>query len=265
MPLPNTWRRPSLALKAIEQEFGRPMDSDVSGLTWDERELQKLKFLLDMLSNVDERILFATLSPEQSLDWRRRLAAIQSAVRRWQSHGGGIFEVQGIVVIYRLLKSCPDEIVPLAQARLTFIVDPKLQSSIARDCASLDALVLDEEWKAATVIGGSVVEALLLDALLHGGSAVKANAAETSRVANGERGWSKGPLERWDLWKLIAVARELGLIDSKVANVCDGVRDFRNLIHAGRERAEAPCDKGTALAAAAAVENLLAVFSGSRP
>ncbi|SRR5713101_2682164 len=268
MPTPLTWRRPSLALKAIEQEFGGPLNTNMDSV-WrgGSSELQKTSFLVDVISNVDERVLFATLSPEQGLEWRRCLTAINAAVRVW--HRGSIdltLPVQRFVDVYRLLKLCPDEIVPPAEARLTFLRDAKLRASIARDIHSLEALVLDEEWKSATVIGGSVVEALLLDGLLRGRNKAKAQAAEARHVTARDKGWTKAqPLDRWDLWKLIAVARELGLIDDTVANVCDGVRDFRNLIHAGRERAEAPCDKGTAAAAVAAVENLVAVFSGSRP
>lgn len=265
MSMPITWRRPSLALRAIEKAFGRRLDSDMPS-HWGVGELQKLTYLFEVVSNVDERILFARFSPEEGLDWRRHLATMRAAVRRWESGtNDGVFYVQTFVDLTRLLERCPDEIVPPAQARLTFIFPKKLRWNIARDCASLDALILDEEWKAATVIGGSVVEALLLAALSKRKGA-KAKAAEATHIANKDPGWSKvQPLDKWDLWKLISVANELKLIDAKVAKICDGARDFRNLIHAGRERAEAPCDKGTALAAAAAVENLLAVFSGGRP
>jgi hypothetical protein len=44
----------------------------------------------------------------------------------------------------------------------------------------------------------------------------------------------------------------------------NGARDYRNLIHAGEERARQPCDRGTALTAQAAVEALVQVFSGAR-
>jgi hypothetical protein len=63
---------------------------------------------------------------------------------------------------------------------------------------------------------------------------------------------------------MIVVARDVGLIDDLVAGVCDGARDYRNLIHAGAERARQPCDRGTALTAQAAVEALVQIFSGAQ-
>lgn len=264
MSMPITWKRPSLARTAIEQKFpGHAIDATLHG-AWDSSHLQSVKFLLDMLSNVDDRILFATLSPEQGLDWRRNLAAIQAAVRRWQSGAEAKLPFSHVVEMYGLLGHCPNEIVPKAEPRLTFIADAKFRTSIARDIDSLNAFVKDEEWKAATVIGGSVVEALLLDKLSNPATLVKAQAVEAAHVAAKEKYWRAEALEDWKLWKLIVVAQEVGLIDENVAHVCDGARDFRNLIHPTKERSEAPCDRGTALAAVAAVENLVAVFGGSR-
>jgi hypothetical protein len=263
--LPRTWRRPSLARTGIEK-YAPPHTIDrTSDGSWQSSHLDTVKFLLEVVSNVDEGILFATFSPEQGLKWRRHLAAVQGAVRRWQSGGEGHLPFSYMGELYALLKLCPDEVVPKAARQLPFIGDDKLRESIARDIDSLEALVRDEEWKAATIIGGSVVEALLLDRLLDAGNAASAKAAEAAHVVAKDKGWPRvEDAEDWKLWKLIVVAKELKLISETVANVCDAARDFRNLIHPSKERAEAPCDRGTALAAVAAVENLVLTFNGSR-
>jgi len=264
MPIPSTWARPSVARVHIEGLWKIPLEN-VAG-AWHPMHLAIVAGLLHVLSEVDNRVIYESLSAAEGVLWRQHFSAIASTVRRWESGGEAALDFAHAKALHGLLKKCPDEIVPVAMPRLTFITDPTLRASIARDIDSLDALMKDLEWKAVTVIGGSVVEALLLDWLLHGGNDAKARAEEAKHIAARDKGWKyTQPLDKWDLWKLIAVACDLSLITDTVANVCDGVRDFRNLIHAGRERAEAPCDRGTALAAVAAIENLVAVFSGGRP
>src|SRR5712691_11239088 len=61
-------------------------------------------------------------------------------------------------------------------------------------------------------------------------------------------------LNDWKLFQLVSVARHAGLIEQDTRSQCDLSRDFRNLIHPGVTlRIGQRCDKGTALAAAAAV------------
>ena len=59
----------------------------------------------------------------------------------------------------------------------------------------------------------------------------------------------------WDLHEFVEVASELALIGDQTTKQARLARNFRNLIHPGRslKRGET-CDRGTALAASAAVE-----------
>jgi hypothetical protein len=64
----------------------------------------------------------------------------------------------------------------------------------------------------------------------------------------------QGILERWDLAEYIAVAEALTTIDVDTAQQARLAKNFRNLIHPGRaQRLAQVCDRGTALAALAAV------------
>jgi hypothetical protein len=273
MAWPRSWVKPSRVRAYIESAVGREPPKPPNDLNaWRAEHLGNASALVDSVDGIDQRILAESLTAEQGFEWIQAVSFLRSAVLAWQggqqnqalARAGGL-SAHPVLVIYRLLDHCPDEITPKAEPRLTFIADAKLRTSIARDVDALDALVRDEEWKAATVIGGSVVEALLLDRLLDAAFLPKAKAAEATRIAKKELGWHYAkPLERWDLWQFIIVANEVGLINDTIAHVCDGARDFRNLIHASKERAETPCDRGTALAALAAVENLIATFDGSR-
>lgn len=88
-----------------------------------------------------------------------------------------------ISVIYELLADFPEEVAPRAVARLPFVQDAALRESIGRDVDSMEPLIRSEQWKAATVIGGSAIEAILLDAL--GGREAEARPV---RPAAGARG-----------------------------------------------------------------------------
>jgi hypothetical protein len=97
------------------------------------------------------------------------------------------------------------------------------------------------EWKAATVLGGSLIEALLLWAVARGD--LEARKAAVARAA--ERVPFKQPdpekPESWDLIHYIEVARELGEISESTASEARLAKDFRNLIHPGCS--DRPCDE----------------------
>jgi hypothetical protein len=71
-------------------------------------------------------------------------------------------------ILYRLrslLSKCPDYAPSPGIPGLVFVGDPHLQISLREDISSTHALLRSGEWKACTVMAGSVLEALLLWAL----------------------------------------------------------------------------------------------------
>ncbi len=65
-------------------------------------------------------------------------------------------------------------------------------------------------------------------------------------------------LNRWVLKNYIEVSAELGVIKPKTQVQADLAREYRDLIHPGRvQRLAQTCDRGTALAASAALERIV--------
>jgi hypothetical protein len=65
--------------------------------------------------------------------------------------------------------------------------------------------------------------------------------------------------ESWESVHYVEVAFELGLISQETKTQALLAKDFRNLIHLGREKRKAmKCSRGTARSAAAAVDHVLA-------
>jgi hypothetical protein len=164
-------------------------------------------------------------------------------------------EPSAVGVIRTALASCPDEITPLGSQELTFIKEPDIRSSLLRDLATTRSALLNEEWKPATVIAGSLLEALLLWAIEQKPEAdIQAAISSALLKAKLKKAPPGDPL-RWDLHEYIEVAAELGLIEADSAAQARLAKDFRNLIHPGRAlRVARDCDRGSALAANAAVE-----------
>jgi hypothetical protein len=253
---------PSVALDVVKCFFGGlPTDREIRERRWDHRHLREVAGLLEILSTVDLGVLFEYLTPHEGLQWVQSLGAIRSVVQRWERDEGQIeLRAETVYCCHRLLQKCPDKTIPPAAPRLRFVADAALRRSLARDVDSLEALLQGEQWKAVTVVGGSVVEALLLSRLLDPRHTADAKAHEAAHAE--EQKWSDDePVPDWALPKMIAVAQGIGLIDDEVATVCQTTRHYRNVIQPGRERAATPCDRATAFAAVAAMESLIRTFS----
>jgi hypothetical protein len=64
-------------------------------------------------------------------------------------------------VIRRASAKCPDEYPPSATTELLFINDAALREHIRRDLEAANRALNNAEWKAATVLPGAAIEALL--------------------------------------------------------------------------------------------------------
>jgi len=161
-------------------------------------------------------------------------------------------------VLHDVLLQCPDEIVLASTADLPFITDIRFRESLRLDLSAVNAALTNGEYKAATVLGGALIEALLhwelSEKTVPERQSFIANAvtAKTlSRAPNPDPNW-------WDLHTFIEVAAAGSVISAETATIARLAKDFRNLIHPGRaERLNQRCDRGTALTVAAAIERIV--------
>ncbi len=166
--------------------------------------------------------------------------------------GGKRSQVQ---IIRDALASCPDEVPPRQSKEFEFIrKDAAFRKSLLADLEASRSALQNGEWKAATVLAGSLAEALLLWAILKKKARIQSALAGAISAGKLKKGTSPDPLW-WGLNELVEVAEYLGLIEAATANQTRLTKDFRNLIHPGRTlRTKESCDLGTAFAASAAVE-----------
>jgi|SRR5271166_101235 len=67
-----------------------------------------------------------------------------------------------VSTIHRVLKNCPDEFPPSSTTDLDFVDDGDLRDNIRRDIGAVERAISNSEWKAASVLAGAAIEALLL-------------------------------------------------------------------------------------------------------
>lgn len=198
-----------------------------------------------MVSEIPAELL--TLDADTNSAFISSMAAIRHTVSRW---GGGHpdqlkkapgYKDNPVTLIRNALASCPDEAPAPGTADLDFIDDDELKNNLRMDISSVNRALINGEWKAATVIAGSVCEALLLWRL------TKANTGELEEV-----------LQKWVLHQYIEVAARLKIIGPQTEKQATLAKDFRNLIHPGRAtRLAQECNRATALSAVAAVEHIV--------
>lgn len=96
-----------------------------------------------------------------------------------------------------------------------FIADEPLRLSLETDYREFHKCIAAEAWKAAIVLSGSIVEALLVDHLQR----------SKNKPAN---------LLKMSLGELVCVCKNEAVLSERTIDLSNAVRGFRNLIHPGK-------------------------------
>ena len=165
-----------------------------------------------------------------------------------------------IALVRKHLSTLSDEGIDPATSNLPFIADRQLNDSLRTDITAVNSALDNGEWKAATVLSGSIVEAVLLYAIKEYERENTTQVSATIATLTASNAIQNVPSEinEWSLHILIEVASALKIIIDSTAALCRITRGFRNLIHPGRAvRLAQACDRGTALSAVAAVTHVI--------
>jgi hypothetical protein len=222
-----------------------------------------LSGLLDLVDRLPAELL--ALSADDYTGVVEATASVRHALAMWQgghgNHAVGASKIHpgmtAIGTIYHAMKQCPDDFPPAETAQLAFIADEHTRLALRRDLAGVGRALSNSEWKAATVLAGSLLEALLLWTL----RSQPATAIEAARaaIATDKANPLKDPGpdlvgRDWILAHYIRAAAYLKLIKPRTAHQAELAKGYRNFIHPAVEiREEQECGAGTAMGAAAAM------------
>lgn len=174
-----------------------------------------------------------------------------------------------------LLRKLSDELLSKENRELEFLDGvTDLQESLRLDLAAAEKCMQEGHWKPATVMAGSVIEALLLwrvgrlsneerdTAILTARNDKRMESLQDEDKENTDvfslRAKPNKDLKSWDFRTLLVVAHLAGAFDSRVAISLNLGRNYRNLIHPGREeRKSEKCTRGTAFIALGAARRLI--------
>ncbi len=146
----------------------------------------------------------------------------------------------------------------LKSRSFSYVANSELRKIIERDYRELSLAVFPAgAWKSTVILAGSILEALLYDALTRDpATAAKANAARSAPKFKGK----VQPIESgdWRLADLIDVASELQTLPTERGKTIDQVlRAYRNFVHPKKEiRAQHACSEAEALLAKGALEGV---------
>lgn len=175
-------------------------------------------------------------------------AARQGLVMAFPRETTGLGNRDPVSYIRDALANLPDEVVPKSTIALIFLNDPDMAELLRADIATASSALRNGEWKAATVLAGSVIEALLHWALQ------KSHATIIQQQGIGP----KKALERWDLADYIDAAATFRCIEPATVTEARRAQDYRNLIHPGRViRLGIRCDLGAAHIAVGALDHVI--------
>jgi len=225
-----------------------------------------LKALLSFLDRLPDHLV--TVVDEDYHVFLVAQEAIRGMVEEWQSgnHSKSLDRFPGskkqnpVTVIRRTMRLCPDDVSSSGSGKFEFISDTHLRSVLEEDSASVERALTNSEWKAATVLAGSVIEALLLWVLTEH----ETEASGTTRKSAEKLGLrcASDPLDRWGLDAFARVAHDLCMLSLTTLTEVHLAKDFRNLIHPGRTRRTGQqCDRSTAFQAIAALDHVGAEMS----
>jgi hypothetical protein len=190
----------------------------------------QLEAVLTFIEQVPEELI--TLNSHEYTDLMASLAALRSIQKRWEAGQRadlrpipGISSLNPVVAIHHALAHCADQCPSPGTAELSFLQPDDLRENLRLDISAANRALANSEWKAATVLSGSTVEAVLLWALQHQNPSRVASTA-SSLAGTVLRQKPVADLERWQLHESIEVAAAVGMISSDTATQARLAKDF---------------------------------------
>jgi hypothetical protein len=244
---------PSEIVRTIDKLFpwAQPLDPPTDRLSIE--EIGRISAIVSLIDRLPEERL--VLPPDAYTDFITHLENLRVKRDVALARGSGYtFSGKPVWALRHLLFRCPDEGVTAATHELRFVKPTELRDDLRIDLSEAYQSLNEGRWKAATVLAGSVIEALLVWRLSKLSVSVRQKAVSALTLTGGQKSPS-GPVEEWSFWALIEVAAIGGLIKPDTAIQLRLTKKFRNLIHPGLViRKQSKCGKDTALAALAGVE-----------
>jgi hypothetical protein len=234
---------PSQVVEIIDSVYPHAKSFNGSPNPWplSYADLPRISPIVDATKAIPDELI--TLTGQDFILFHTIASMLDSAIKSWQTQGNSlkIDNIPGhkgehpIVYMRRVLTKCSDEAPGTDTPELKFINDDGLRQNLRIDIAAVNRALLNGEWKATTVLAGSICEALLLWAISQ-----RKNDPLVPKEA-------RKP-EEWDLHKYILVAENLKLISVNTVTQTRLAKDYRNLIHPGRAiRLQQKCDRATSL------------------
>jgi hypothetical protein len=252
---------PSEIVKYIDDSFKFATDATQPKVDLGIDHIGRLSAIIAMVDHLPNELF--VLPPGEYAELISQVEQIRGALRATVAHGSAYkFEGKHVWRIRRLLAKCPDSAPSDKVAgELRFVKDKVLRNVLRTDITEAYHCLTEGRWKAATVLAGSVIEALLVWRLSRY-TAAQLMSAATAVVWPPSQKAPKGPPDGWKFFQLIKVAAKIGAISSDAEKQADLARDYRNLIHSHKGvRAKEQCGKDTALGALSGVERVIREFS----
>jgi hypothetical protein len=233
--------------------------------------VSRLPGLVEMMDQVPDELLTlesaeagAFLMAKAALRHEAQLLA--SGARKDAVEWPILGERDCVEIVRTALSKCRDEALSASGVELKFLKDSDLETTLRIDLGSVERALSNSEWKAATVISGSVIEALLLWAVDQCPLPDVSTAIQSAINANKLSKAPKPKHDRWELHELIEIAHELKQIGDDTLSSVRPSRNFRNAIHLGRvQRTGIQCDRGMAHTAYGAVFNVIRELAANYP
>ncbi len=259
---------PSQVIEVIDQVFSNvktQQDTQNSRFSLDRGYQNELAAIVELIDRIHSELI--KLDAKDYTALQMAVTAIKNTIVTWQTRDYGLERIHGygnlnpVTIVRNVLLKCSDEGVSKSVSDLTFIHNEELRENLRIDVSSANQAFQNGEWKAATVLAGATIEAILLYVLQTKQDSDQ-NAITTSvndLVTNGVLDRPPGNnLDKWSLHPLIEVAASLKIIREETAIQTRIARDFRNLIHPGVSvRKNMTCNRGTALSALAGLEHTI--------
>ena len=271
---------PSVVVDAIDHLFPYAKDFQPGAgepVVHRNNEAAKFQAVSDLVESIAPELLVRP-DPSKYAGFSIARSYVRSHIAIWTSIAPVVrFELHApealggmdvIAAIRGFLVDCPDEAPSESTDALSFITDAETRETLRLDLAAVERAFANGEWKAATVLAGATIEALLLWGLDQK-SEPDLQAAETAAL-NSQllRHKGKQPIKtslddrsRTLAW-YIAMAHAATIIKDRTRDQAVLAQDFRNLIHPGKTRREdRQCNRGTAAGAFSALDLVIGDLS----